>query len=781
METKQQTILVVEDDAAHTEAICRAFDASNLPCRLELATTLQEFRKKVAQSPPDIALMDLNLPDGRAVEVISSAPENWSFPILLMTSYGNERVAVEAIKSGAIDYIVKSAETFANMPHTVAGALREWRLLTERKQAERDIRESEARFHTLSNQFNALLDALPDRIILHDPTLRVIWANRAATSELSAEAAEAVTLGETYCYTLWRNQTAPCDPCPVRSSLQSGESATEIVTTADGKIWELRSIPVKDAGQIVSVIEVGRDITERKQAEMDLRESEQNFNTLVNSGLALIWTAGTDKQCNYFNRIWLEFTGRTLEQEQGNGWLEGVHPDDLQRCFDIYVTAFDRREKFSMEYRLRRHDGEYRWIFDDGCPRYDSKDEFIGYIGHCLDITERKNAEEEKDKLEAQLIKAQKMESVALLAGGVAHDFNNMLGVILGHAEMALEKIDPALPFRADLEKIHLAAERSADITRQLLTFARKQNIQPKVLDLNETVEGLLKMLRRLIGENINLAWLPGNGLWPIKADPSQIDQILANLCVNARDAITDIGKIIVETANCTFDAAYCTAHPGFLSGEYVQIAINDNGCGMDQLTMAHIFEPFFTTKSLGAGTGLGLATVYGAVKQNKGFVDVASQPGKGTTFTVFLPRHVGETRQEQRAGAVEPAARGSETILLVEDEAAMLEMTQIMLRRLGYAVLAAHTPAEAIRLVSEFTGDIHLLLTDVIMPEMNGRTLSERLLPDHPEMKCLFMSGYTADIIATHGVLAEGVNFIQKPFSLKILAAKVRGVLESD
>ncbi|MBV5305392.1 MAG: response regulator [Desulfobulbaceae bacterium] len=779
MEEKPLTILVVEDDAAHAEAIFRAFDASDLKARLELVTTLQEFREKVAQIPPDIAIMDLNLPDGRAVDVMTSPPEDGQFPTLLMTSYGNEHVAVEAIKSGALDYIVKSAETFANMPHTVEGALREWRLLVERKQADRDTREREARFHALSSQFNALLDALPDRIILHSPDLRVIWANRAALGELSADAAEAIECGKIYC--MWYNQTAPCDLCPVRESLKSGESTGEVVTAADGKIWELRSIPVKDAEQIVSVLEIGRDITEHRQTEMALRESEQNFRTLVNSGMALIWTAGTDKLCSYFNQVWLAFTGRTLEQEQGNGWLEGVHPDDLQRCVDIYTTAFDRREKFSMEYRLRRYDGEYRWISDDGCPRYDSKGEFIGYIGHCLDINDRKEAEEENAKLGAQLQQAQKMEAVALLAGGVAHDFNNMLGVIIGHAEMALDKIDPTLPYRADLESIQMAAKRSADITRQLLTFARKQNIQPKVLDLNETLEGMLKMLRRLIGESINLAWYPGTGLWPIMADPSQIDQILANLCINARDAISGIGTIIVETANSTFDEACCTAHPEFLPGEYVQISVTDNGCGMDQLTMIHAFEPFYTTKTVGKGTGLGLATVDGAVKQNKGFINVNSLPNKGTTFSVFLPRYSGEDGQELIASSVKPPARGHEIILLVEDEVTILEMTKQMLQGLGYTVLPASTPGEAIRLASEFAGEIHLLLTDVIMPEMDGRTLSEQLLRIHPKMKRAFMSGYTANIIAHQGVISKEVCFIQKPFSMAILAAKLRELLGSE
>ena len=300
------------------------------------------------------------------------------------------------------------------------------------------------------------------------------------------------------------------------------------------------------------------------------------------------------------------------------------------------------------------------------------------------------------------------------------------------------------------------------------------------MLDLNETVEGMLKMLRRLIGEDIDLSWLPGKDLWPVKMDPSQIDQILANLCVNARDAISGVGKMTIETGNRIFDEDYCAAHPGFVPGEYVMLAVSDNGCGMDKETQLHIFEPFFTTKEMGKGTGLGLATVYGIVKQNNGFINVYSEPGQGTTFSIYLPRHIGKAEQTQKEDPSEPAAHGSETILLVEDEPTVLEMTRMMLEKLGYTVLAAATPGEAIRLAEAHTGEIHLLMTDVVMPEMNGRDLVRNLLTRYPNLKSLFMSGYTADVIAHHGVLDPGVNFIQKPFSIKNLAAKVREVLDN-
>jgi CheY-like chemotaxis protein len=367
---------------------------------------------------------------------------------------------------------------------------------------------------------------------------------------------------------------------------------------------------------------------------------------------------------------------------------------------------------------------------------------------------------------------------VGRLAGGVAHDFNNMLGVILGHTEMALEQVDPAQPLHAGLTEIRNAATRSADLTRQLLAFARKQTIAPQVLDLNETVAGMLTMLKRLIGEDIDLHWQMEADLWPVRVDPSQIDQILANLCVNARDAISGVGKLTIELGNRTFDEDFCAAHAGLVPGEYVLLAVSDDGCGMDKETLSHLFEPFFTTKGMGQGTGLGLATVYGIVKQNHGFIDVSSEPGRGTTFKIYLPRDVGKAGPARRESAPEPLLRGQETILLVEDEPAILKMTKMMLERQNYTVLAARTPGEAIALAREHAGEIHLLVTDVVMPEMNGRDLAKNVMSLYPHVKRLFMSGHTANVIAHDSVLNEGMHFMQKPFSMKDLAVKVREAL---
>ncbi|NTV48069.1 MAG: response regulator [Geobacteraceae bacterium] len=417
---------------------------------------------------------------------------------------------------------------------------------------------------------------------------------------------------------------------------------------------------------------------------------------------------------------------------------------------------------------------------DAGADDYLPKPYNTGILGARINVGRRMIEMQEQEALhQLQLNQAQKMESVGRLAGGVAHDFNNKLAVIIGYVELILLKMAADSPFIDNLKEIRKAAESSADLTRQLLAFARKQAVTPKVLELNETVAGMLNMLRRLIGEDIDLSWQPGTDLLQIKMDPSQIDQILANLCVNARDAINGVGRITIGTEAATFDSEYCDLNAEFIPGDYVLLVVSDTGCGMDTETQTNIFEPFFTTKKVGQGTGLGLASVYGAVKQNNGFIKVYSELGHGTTFRIYLPRYQGKDGDIHREDRLQSIVRGSETILLVEDDAAILAVTTMLLEDFGYRVLAANTPGEAIQLAREHSGEINLLMTDVIMPEMNGRDLARNMLAIYPGMKRLFMSGYTADIIASQGMLDAGVNFIQKPFAMQTLAVKVREVLD--
>ncbi|MEI6669038.1 MAG: PAS domain S-box protein [Acidobacteriota bacterium] len=523
------------------------------------------------------------------------------------------------------------------------------------------------------------------------------------------------------------------------------------------------------------------DVTDQKLAESALRASEARYRTVTESAPDAIITIGGDGTIAAWNLSAQRMFGYEEAEVVGQPVsliipreFHDSHRDGLARVLaggEAHVMGH------TVEVSGLRKDGSQipvdlslsQWEIAEG--------NFFTAI--IRDISARKRAEQEKAALEAQLQQSQKMESVGRLAGGVAHDFNNMLGVILGHAEIALDGVDPSNPLHTSLVEVRAAAKRSADLTRQLLAFARKQPVAPRVLDLNEVVAGMLTMLARLIGEDVRLGWLPAANLWPLRIDPTQIDQMLANLCVNARDAIAGVGTITIATANSVFNETDCAGFPGMAPGEFVTLTVSDDGCGIDSETINHIFEPFFTTKDAGKGTGLGLASVYGAVKQNGGFVSVASNVDAGTTFTICLPRTGESAASSAPVPARGPVAKGCETILLVEDELSILNLTRLVLERRGYDVIAASTPAEAIRLAEHYSGPIHLLMTDVVMPDMNGRVLAERLIASRPGLKWLFMSGYTADVIAHQGVLDAGLNFIQKPYAIENLAAAVRRALD--
>jgi nitrogen-specific signal transduction histidine kinase len=400
-----------------------------------------------------------------------------------------------------------------------------------------------------------------------------------------------------------------------------------------------------------------------------------------------------------------------------------------------------------------------------------------GAVSHFVavkeDITTQKS-------LETELLHAQKLESVGRLAGGIAHDFNNMLQAIIGYTALALARVNPSGQLGQDLREIRKAAEHSASLTRQLLAFARRQPINPIALNLNDVVAAVFKMLERLIGEDIELVWRPGDGLWFVKVDPHQIEQVLANLAVNARDAMTGGGTLAIQTSNMVVGKAYYAPHVDVVPGEYVLLEVSDTGSGMEKEVAAHVFEPFYTTKEVGKGTGLGLATAYGIVKQHDGLILLDSTPGQGTTFRILLPRVIEESHDVQTASGTTAPVSGNETVLVVEDEPAILDIAKRVLEENGYTVFAAQTTKEALALWDEHSGQIDLLITDVVMPGMSGKELKESFTSRKPGLKYLYISGYTADLLANRGVLNEGVHFLQKPFDVQVFVKQVRHVLDT-
>jgi two-component system, cell cycle sensor histidine kinase and response regulator CckA len=656
----------------------------------------------------------------------------------------------------------------------IQGILGNYHDITERKKAEEALRESE-------EKFRSAFAASPDSVNINRLEDGLYVDINQGFTRLTGFTREDVIGKTSFEIGIWHD---PADRQKlVRGVREKGfyENLEAQFRCKDGTlVTALMSAAIISIHNEPHIINITRDITELKEAGQSLRESEERFYKAFMSNPAPLVIAEIDTgRFIDVNDSWVQMIGYGKEEQIGRTSTElgiWINPDD-RLLFIQKLESLGHFKDERVEFRNKAGGIVYA-LWSAELITLAGKQVILGMLH---DESERKANEKERLRLQAQLTQAQKMESVGRLAGGVAHDYNNMLSVIVGFTEMAMDKMQPDDPLHADLAEILKAARRSIDITRQLLAFARKQTIAPKVVDLNTIVESMLRMLGRLIGENIDLAWMPGKQLWAVKIDPAQIDQILANLCVNARDAIEGVGKVTIETGNITFDDAYCEVHAGFLPGEFVLLAISDNGRGMDEETLGNIFEPFFTTKGVAEGTGLGLATVYGIVKQNNGYINVYSEPANGTTFRIYLPRHVGEQHHMIAATKIPtPVGRG-ETVLLVEDEPSIMRMAKMMLKRLGYQVLAVGSPRQALNLAEQHAGAIDLLITDVVMPEMSGRNLANQIHDLYPRIKTLFMSGYTANVIAHNGVLDEGVNFIQKPFSLHDLGIKVRLVLDEN
>lgn len=647
--------------------------------------------------------------------------------------------------------------------------------ITELKQAQRILENERARLRNL-------LQTVPALIWMKDPEGVYLFCN--ARFERLLGTREAMIIGKSD-YDFFDKELAEFFREHDRKAIEAGQPSLneEWLTYADDghrELVETIKTPVHDnVGRLIGVLGVAWDITEKKRIEEELRKERTRFINLVDSVDGIVWEAEAETfTFTYVSKQAERLLGYPVSAWYEDGfWLRHLHPDDRERVHASAAACTIKGEDHDLEYRFLAHDGRVFWVQDivtvvaeNGLPRWRR--------GIMVDTTGRKEEEKEKRNLEAQLRQAQKMEAVGRLAGGVAHDFNNKLSVILGYADLMQNTHVAPEKTRSYLNQIIKAATQSRDITRQLLAFSRQEVVSPRVLNLNPLVTSVQKGLGRFIREDIRFEVRLSEGLWPIFIDPTQVDQVIMNLIVNARDAMANGGLLVIETKNIHLDDTFIKKQPGITAGDYVQLTVSDTGCGMTSEIQQHIFEPFYTTKETGRGTGLGLATVYGIVTQNKGLVLAESTPGAGATFNVYFPRCEME-KQEMAESISEPVqVRCSATILLVEDEETVRQMATDMLEQSGYTTLTATTPREALAFCAREDQQIDLLLTDVIMPEMNGRELSRRIKSMRPGIKVLFMSGYTADIIPEEGEAVER-HFIKKPFSLRTLLDTIENCLK--
>ncbi len=638
--------------------------------------------------------------------------------------------------------------------------------ITERKQAENALRESEERFRLIAETIDEIFwifDVEKGTAIYLSPAYDRIWGrSRERIVNNPVPSMEYVHPDDREKIIAGGNALATGQPVNYEYRITRSDGATRY-------IWD-RGFPIKDEnGKVRRYVGAGRDITEWRQAEIALKESREYLNQIINHISDPIFVKDCDHKFVLVNDAMCTFIGQKRENLIG---AESAVKNIAVSLWEQEENVLKTGKEIVTEDNLNDAQGNFRTLMTKKSLLTD-KSGNKQVVGVLRDISEHK-------RLEAQFLQAQKMEAVGLLAGGVAHDFNNLLNVINGYSELILDDLAADNPIRKDLEQIRDAGHRAATLTSQLLAFGRKQILQPEILNLNGVILQMSSMLRRLIGEDIEFSSMTQPNLGLINADPGKIEQIIMNLAVNARDAMPQGGKLTIETTNVDFEDEYIHAHPVAKKGSYVMLAISDNGVGMDAMTQAHLYEPFFTTKGKGKGTGLGLSTVYGIVKQSEGFIWVYSEPGRGTTFKVYFPRAKGELAESPEDAKPDSGYYGTETVLVVEDEAPVRSLACRILRDRGYSVIEAANGEEALHKTKEFAGEIHLVLTDAIMPGLSGRDLVSQIEITRPGIKSLYVSGYTDNAIVHHGILDSNIAFLQKPFSGESLARKVRRVLNS-
>ena len=761
----QLKVLLVEDAASDPRTLQEmrqgigGATAVSLVCAQRLSEALALLRTDSFHA----ILLDLSLPDSPGLEALaaarSAAPDA---PIVVLTARFDEEVAVRAVREGAQDYLVKTEVDGALLYKSIRYAI-------ERHRVEGALRTSEARYRSL-------VESSIQGILIHvNGVIRL--ANPALAKLLGVNRAEDLVGASIWSFIPVEDHERLAEVIRARREGRPQPQYEARAVRRDGSIIWLDSTAssIEWGGEQASLVTM-IEVTDRKRAEEAARAGEERFRQLAeNIREAFVIIELPAHRALYVSPIWEEIWGRRAKEIYSDPqvWFDSIHPEDVATVRTAR-SAVEQGQSADNVFRVIRPDGAARWVRARMFPVLDDGGRVYRMVGLIEDITEVRRKEE-------QYRQGQRMEAVGRLAGGIAHDFNNLLTAILGYTELVLNDLGPNHPLAGDVREIRNAGQSAVQLTRQLLAFSRRQILQPRVIDLNQVLERMNGLLRRLIGEDVTLRTQLMMPLARVNADPGQIEQVVMNLAVNARDAMPHGGRLTIETANVELDQAYVATHPGATAGPQVMLAVSDTGVGMDEATQRRLFEPFFTTKELGKGTGLGLATVYGIVKQSKGFVWVSSEPGKGSTFKIYLPVVDATGAADLPAAAASEILDGTETVLVVEDQPEVRAVIRETLQRHGYTVVEAASGAEALVRSREYSGTIHLLFTDVVMPGLSGRRVAQLLTSDRGRMRVLYTSGYTDDAIVQHGVLEPGLAFLQKPYTSEALLRKIREVLDAS
>ncbi len=771
MDQDHISVFLIEDNAGDARLIREMLTGAwGAAFELFWEKSLTDGLKGLQGKEVDAILLDLSLPDSQGLEVLDRVQEERpEVAVIILTGFDDEEAAIKAVNRGAQDYLVKGQVDLHLLTRSIRYAI-------ERKRTELDLRNAVQRIDMEKAKSDAIIASIGDGLEIINKEFTITYQNAVSKKMVGDH------VGKT-CYKSLNSNDSICPACPVERSFNDGKThRSQRQLKIDGKevYLDVTASPVRDTtGNIIAGIEVVRDVTERIQAEKALKESEARYFDLFENANDLIQSVNPDGHFAYVNRAWRETLGYTEEEVNRLTIFDIIHPKYKEHTNEMFDQVMAGNNIDKMEVVFRTSDGR-KVVLEGGVGANTINGKTVSSRGIFRDITLRKEMEKEKQLMQDQLHQARKMEAIGTLTGGVAHDFNNLLTAIQGYNELTMRAIDESDPKRIHLMAVKEACKRAADIIRQMLFFSRKQPMEFKVISINLVVSNLMKMLGRLIGEDIEVCTDLDTDVWKISADAGNIEQVIMNLTVNARDAMQNGGKLTIKTGNVTIDEDYCRNVNYARPGGYVCLEVADTGTGIDKDLIEHVFEPFFTTKEVGKGTGLGLSGVYGIVKQHKGWINVYSQNGKGTVFKIYLPAVSCDEETDDCIPILSELLHGNgERILLVEDEKSLRELATMALEENGYTVFPARNGEEAHEVFTREKGIFHLIFSDVVLPDKNGLNLIDELKADAPDVKVLLCSGYTDHKAQGSTIKEREIPFMQKPYTLADLLQTVKDMCQ--